>query len=79
MITAKFWKAALERAVKTAAQSVLTVWAVGDGVFNALTVDWPLAGGVAAGGLVLSLVTSLASAGVGPTGTPSLVEDNPAA
>lgn len=75
MSTKRFWTSALERAVKTAGQSVLTVWAVGDGVLNALTVDWALAGGIAAGGFVLSLVTSIASAGVGPAGTPSVVEE----
>ncbi|MHA6626898.1 holin [Pseudonocardia sichuanensis] len=68
-----FWTATTERAVKTAAQSVLTVWGVGDVALNALTLDWPLAGGVALGGAIASLLTSIVSAGVGPSDSPSLV------
>jgi hypothetical protein len=68
-----FWTETGERAVKTAAQAVLTVWGVGDVVLNALTLDWPLAGGVALGGAVVSLLTSIVSAGIGPADSPSLV------
>lgn len=55
----KTWiKAALIRAVKTAAQAAIvalptTSWAIGD-------VDWILILGIAGGGFVLSLLTSLA-------------------
>lgn len=75
MLTASFWIAALERGAKTAAQSVLSVWAVGDGMLNVLTVDWALGAGVAGGGFVLSLLSSIASAGLGPAGSPSLVSE----
>lgn len=73
MNSTEFWVGALERAAKTAAQSVISVWAVGDGVLNAFAIDWKLGLGVAGGGFVLSLVSSIASAGIGPSGSPSLV------
>lgn len=63
-----FWKAVAERAVKTAAQAVVVGWAVGDGAFNAFEVDWQLGLGLAAGGAVASLLTSLASIPVGLDG-----------
>lgn len=71
MFTVKFWKAATERAVKSAAQALLGLWAL-DAGFNVLAADFGLAGGVAAGAAVLSLLTSVVSAGVGEPGSPSL-------
>lgn len=71
MWTLAFWKAATERAVKTAAQAPLTAWLVGDVAINALEIDWKTAGGLAAGGAIVSLLTSLASLGVNGPG-PSL-------
>lgn len=71
MWTAKFWKQALERAIKSAAQALIGLWLV-DGVFNVLTVDVKLAGGVAAGAAVLSVLTSLVSLPIGDTDSPSL-------
>ena len=74
MFAIDFWKHAFERAIKTAAQAVLTVWVVPDIIFNALEIDWELAGGVALGGLLLSLLTSIASTPFGDTkGDPSLI------
>jgi len=67
--TKKFWKAAAERAVKTAAQSALLV--IGADQVNAVAVDWAEVGGFAAGGLVLSLLFSLASDALGPGAGPS--------
>lgn len=68
--TVAFWKAAAERAIKTAAQSaVLAVGADSLGA-NALTFDWVTMGGFALGGAVLSLLTSVASNAA--TGSPSL-------
>jgi hypothetical protein len=61
MFTLTFWKAAAERAVKTGAQSVLTAYFVGDVALNALEADWLNMGGIAVGGVALSLLTSLAS------------------
>ncbi|MFC5996969.1 holin [Pseudonocardia hispaniensis] len=73
MLSAAFWVAALERAVKTAAQSLLSLWLVGDVAFNLLSIDWGTAAGVAAGAAVISLLTSIVSAPVRGDGTPSLV------
>ena len=73
MWTAKFWKDATERAVKTAAQAALAFWAVGDGMFNALEADWVNTGGVALGGAILSYVMSLASTFRADPNTASLV------
>lgn len=61
MFTKAFWLAALERSVKTGAQSVLTAYFVGDVALNALQADWANMAGIGAGGVVLSLLTSLAS------------------
>lgn len=71
MFSSTFWRQAAERAVKSAAQALLGLWAL-DG-FNILTADFALAGGVAAGAAVLSLLTSIASAGVGEPESPSAV------
>lgn len=62
MFTLAFWKAAAERAVKTGAQSVLTVYFVGDVALNAFQADWGNMAGIGLGGAVFSVLTSLASA-----------------
>jgi len=59
MWTGAFWKAATERAVKTAAQTAGLV--LGADMVNVIDVDWVNVGGFAAGGLVLSYLFSLAS------------------
>lgn len=61
MFTLAFWKAATERAIKTGAQSVLTVYFVGDVALNAFEADWVNMGGIGLGGAALSILTSLAS------------------
>lgn len=71
MWTKTFWKQAAERAVKSAAQGLIGMWTL-DG-FNILHADFALAGGVAAGAAVLSLLTSIVTAGVGEPGSPSAV------
>ena len=73
MFNMTFWKQAAERAIKSAAQALLGLW-VGAQAFNAWDVDWKKAAGVALGGAVLSVLTSLASASVGRSGSPSLVK-----
>lgn len=74
MWTGLFWKAAAERAIKTAAQVVVTF--LGADVVNAFAVDYERVAGIAAGAAVVSVLTSLVSAPAGPPeakGTPSLV------
>lgn len=70
MFTRAFWRAAGERAVKTAAQSAILV--LGADQFNALQVSWAEVGGFALGGLVLSLLTSIGSDVVTSEHGPSL-------
>lgn len=73
MTTKNFWIESLERAVKTAAQSALS--AMGMEAINVLTVDWIQVVGLAGGGFVLSILSSIASAGVGSDESPSLVDE----
>lgn len=77
MWTAGFWKEVAERSLKTAAQFVLGAWGIGDGIYNALEMDWQLAAGAAVGGAVISLLTSIASAQFGDNSSPSLVTGEP--
>jgi hypothetical protein len=72
MFTAIFWKRALERATKSAAQALIGMWTLdGTGVLSA---DYKLAIGVAAGAAVLSVLTSIVSSGIGPSDSPSVVD-----
>lgn len=74
MFTPAFLAAALERAVKSAAQSIILCIGVSDtGVFNLFEADAGNYVGFAAGGFVLSALTSIVSFGVSPGGSPSLV------
>lgn len=73
IFTLAFWKAATERAAKTAAQAALLQLVIGDG-FNAFDADWSTAGGFALGGLVSSYLFSVASGVVGNDG-PSLANE----
>ncbi len=72
MWTSSFWKAATERAIKTFAQTLV---ASGIVVGVAGWDKWQaalIAAGIAA---LLSVITSVASIGLGDKGTPSLVSD----
>jgi hypothetical protein len=78
VFTVTFWVDAAERAVKTAAQSVLLAGFASDaGPVNLFEFDWQAGLGFAAGGAVVSLLTSLASAPFGSPGTASLVPSPP--
>lgn len=66
MTTIAFWKATAERMVRTFAQAVLGV--VGAGQLGILDVDWGEAVSVGALAAVLSLLTAIVTAGVGPAG-----------
>ncbi|GAA0719777.1 holin [Dactylosporangium roseum] len=76
MFTASFWKAAAERAVKTFAQAGLALL-TGDGL-GVLDVDWGQVGSVGLLAAIASVLTSIVSSGVGPVGSPSVVEDSKA-
>ena len=81
MFTVQFWKAAAERAIKTAAQvGILAILAgattIGDQAgFDIRTVDWGSVAAFAAGGAFLSILTSIGSDFVGQPG-PSLGAEN---
>lgn len=72
MFTASFWKSAAERAIKTVAQALIAVLAAT--TFDWFSADWQAIAGTAATAGVLSLLSSIASAGIGDKGTPSVVE-----
>ena len=77
MRTAEFWWETLERAIKTAAQFGLLAW--GTSVFTVVGEVIPLAQATGLAmlfGLILSVLTSVASVGVGPKDTPSIVKPN---
>lgn len=71
MFRATFWKQCAERSAKSAAQALIGLWAL-DG-FNTLNADYQLAFGVATGAAVLSVLTSILTAGIGEPGSPSAV------
>jgi hypothetical protein len=75
MWTMTFWKATAERAVKTLAQTLLSVLVVGGVVLNLFEVDWLNALGIGLGAMVVSVLTSLLSAFVGSSDSPSLVSE----
>jgi hypothetical protein len=71
MFTAIFWKSAAERAIKTVAQALIAVLAAT--TFDWFTADWQAIAGTAATAGVLSLLSSIASAGIGDKGSTSLL------
>lgn len=72
MSATSFAKDLLERAVKTAAQTALTV--LGADQLNVLQADWETVLGLTGGAALLSVLTSLASLKFGDTGTASAVK-----
>lgn len=73
MFTKKFWVEASERALKTLAQTFLSLTAA-EAVFDAFTADWQTLVGVSVGAALLSYATSIVSANIGPRkDDPSLV------
>lgn len=73
MFSQTFWRPTLDRAVKSSAQAVLGLWAIADGVYDIFQMDAPRAFGIAAGAFLISLLTSIGSAPIGPTNSPSTV------
>lgn len=74
MWTRSFWLATAERALKTLAQGLLVIF--GGGVsLEVVKWDSALLGVLAL--TVASVLTSIVSAGVNPSGSPSLVDEAP--
>jgi len=73
MFTKEFWKETLERAVKTFAQFILVLG--GAEAFNVFELDWQTNLGLALGGVLMSIATSIVSAGVTKSDSPSLVKE----
>jgi len=71
MFTSSFWKSAAERAIKTVAQALIAVLAAT--TFDWFSADWKAIAGTAATAGVLSLLSSIASAGIADKGTPSII------
>ena len=63
MYTITFWKDAAERAIRTAAQALLALWATD--VSGVLAVDWVQAGSISALAALMSLLMSVAATGTG--------------
>lgn len=72
IFTTKFWADAGERALKTIAQSLLSLLVVGDQVFSILNVNFAQAGGVALSAGVISILMSIVTASVTSTDSASL-------
>jgi len=73
MFTLKFWKDASERAIRTAAQALLALWATD--ISGVLEVDWTQAGSVAALAAVTSVLMSVASTGRGNPESASSIKE----
>ncbi len=71
MWTITYWKEMVDRAIKSGAQAVLLGLGLGEGL-NAFEMNWMLALGFALGGVALSVLTTLASAGLGQKGSASI-------
>lgn len=74
MWTADFWKAVTERAVKTFAQSLLAVVAVGQVGFN--DINWLASLSIAGVATVASILSSVASYNLGAYEGPSLTDES---
>jgi hypothetical protein len=74
MFSLYFWKAAAERAVKSFAQTLVALLGVGQ--VGLLDVDWVGALSIAAMATLLSVLSSIGSAGFGESQDPSLLSTN---
>lgn len=59
-----YWTDLLDRAIKTAAQSAVLSIGVDSAQANALSVDFVLMAGMAAGGALLSALTTIGARGI---------------
>lgn len=71
MFTKKFWKDAIERAIKTIAQAQVAI--LTSGVLGLLNVDWVALLSVSGLAGLVSILTSIASAGASNSDSASLV------
>jgi len=74
MFTKLFAKTAAERAIRTAAQALLALWATD--ISGVLEVDWVQAGSVAALAALTSILMSIVATGVADKGTASFVKED---
>jgi hypothetical protein len=71
MFTRAFWTAALERAVKTFAQTAAAL--IGADAIDVLEIDWASVAGVSGTAALVSVLTSIASIPLSNGNSPSLV------
>ena len=71
LVSKLFWYDALERAIKTFAQTLVAL--LGAGAIDVLQVDWGQRLSVSAGAALVSVLTSIATAGATKGETASLV------
>jgi hypothetical protein len=74
MFTKLFAKTAAERAIRTAAQALLALWATD--ISGVLAVDWVQAASVAALAALTSILMSIVATGVADKGTTSFVKED---
>ncbi|GAC59351.1 holin [Gordonia sihwensis] len=77
MWTARFWREALERAAKTAVQSLAAIAVSASTAATMSGGDWVLALKTAGFAAVFSVATSLVSSGVGDPNTPAALPAAP--
>ena len=76
MLRKQFWLDAFERAVKTFAQVLLAVF-LGDTALTVVNFTWTKSLALAGTAAVVSLLTSVVSAQIGPDNSASLVGEPP--
>jgi hypothetical protein len=74
MFSKLFAKTAAERAIRTAAQALLALWATD--VAGVLAVDWVQAASVATLAALTSILMSIVATGVADKGTASFVKED---
>ena len=72
MTSKAFWYAALERAIKTVAQTLVAL--IGANAVSVTSLDWPSLLGVSATAGIVSILTSVGSSAFGNPG-PSLADE----
>jgi len=75
VLSKQYWIDVFERAVKTAAQTAVVAIGAAAG-FDLFTADWRTVGGAAAGGFVLSVLTSLGSVPFGDRSSASVASSS---